>query len=208
MIPPELEELRPTRQATLELTAGLTQEQLDFSPAQGKWSIGEVMDHVPMVEASLRGEIEQLIELAEAGKRPVIRRSFKELDISVGPLPKSLLPFFEIPFTIASFFTPKAVTEYLAGARWLHFQNPESAEPRPGRPGDQLRQELRESVDATEELIRNHPDVDYPNCIHHHPLMGRNTVPDMLRFMVGHEERHRKQIQDVLDHPNFPNSGG
>ena len=49
--------------------AALTQPQLDFSPRTGRWSIGEVLDHLLLVEAAYRSEIAQLVELQRSGRR-------------------------------------------------------------------------------------------------------------------------------------------
>ena len=204
MIPKELEVLRPTRERTLAATHDLDQAQLDFSPGAGKWSVGEILDHVVLVETLLRADIGALIGLATEGKETVLRRSFADLDITIAPLPKALLPWLEIPFKVSAFFTPKPVLEFLARSRWMPFRNPESATPRPRRPAAELRRALRDSCAATEELITDHPDVDYPRLIHRHPLMGANNVPDILRFLVSHEQRHQAQIQDVLRTPGMP----
>ena len=204
MIPKELDALRPTRERTLALTRDLTQEQLDFKPAPDKWSAGEVLDHIPLVEGSLRKEIEILIELAEEGRATTIHRGFDQLDISVGPIPKSLLKFFTLPFTLSSMMTPKPVLEYLAKSRWIPFKNPEAAEPRPGRLRADLRRDLAESLQTSLDLIESHPDIDYPELVLRHPLMGSNSVPDILRFLVSHEQRHQAQIRDVLATSGFP----
>lgn len=208
MIPQELDDIRPERQRTLDLVADLTQRQLDFSPAAGKWSVGEVLDHIPRVETSLRGEIETLIELARQGQETVVRRSFRDLDISIAPIPKSMLPWLEIPFTLANLFTPRPVVEFLARSRWVPFRNPTAATPRHGRPAGDLRRDLLASCEATESLFTENPDVDYTDLVLRHPLMGANSVPDILRFLVSHEQRHQEQIRDVLRTPGMPGPEG
>lgn len=202
-MPQELDDLRPVRSRTLEITDGLSQQQLDYSPGR-RWSIGEVLDHVLLVEGMLRDEIERLIELAEAGKPTLLRRRGAELDISLGPVPKSLLPLFDLPLTVASALTPKPVLDFLAGARWLPIKNPVAATPRRGTPGDELRRELRDSPEAFAALLSAHPQIDYTKLVHRHPLMGANTVPEMLRFIANHERRHQLQIRDVLHDSGFP----
>ncbi|RMH23326.1 MAG: DinB family protein [Acidobacteria bacterium] len=204
MIPNELAALKPNRQQTLELVADLSQEQLDFSPAPGRWSVGEVLDHLILTEAINRADVEELIARAEAGESTVLRRTFADLDVSIAPIPKRLLPLFEIPFSLMSAVTPKSVTERLAAARWIPFKNPEAATPRPGRPGEELRRELEASCDALVQLIEAHPDLDYAKLIIRHPLLGTNSVVDLLRFVVNHERRHREQIKDVMNHTRFP----
>jgi hypothetical protein len=47
----DLDLLGTTRQRTLELSEGLTQAQIEFPPAAGQWSVGEVLDHLLLAEA-------------------------------------------------------------------------------------------------------------------------------------------------------------
>ena len=70
--------------------------------------MGEVLDHLVRVESTYRSEIAELIRLAESGQKPVLKRSFKDIDVSVFHIPKALLPFLEIPFTISSRLMPRA----------------------------------------------------------------------------------------------------
>ena len=49
-----------TRRKTLELAGSLTQEQMDFSPGRGKWSVGEVLDHLIQVDRVFRQELDEL----------------------------------------------------------------------------------------------------------------------------------------------------
>src|SRR5215813_7052693 len=89
---------RNTRLVTLGQVERLSQEQMDWQPAPRKWSIGEVVDHILLAEKFFRGEIAQLIALARAGRKPILRRSAADLNVALFFIPRSLLPFFSIPF--------------------------------------------------------------------------------------------------------------
>ena len=64
--------LGAARQRTLELMAGLTQVQIEFSPGPGHWSVGEVVDHLLRGEALNRRDIAELIDMAKNGRRPYL----------------------------------------------------------------------------------------------------------------------------------------
>ena len=61
-----LDELRTVRARTFALIEGLSQEQLDYVPAPGAWSVGEQVDHLILAEQVLRGDMAILIERAKA----------------------------------------------------------------------------------------------------------------------------------------------
>jgi uncharacterized damage-inducible protein DinB len=73
-VPQQLEAFREAREDTLQLAAPLSQEQLDRSPAPGKWSAGEVLDHLAKTDAMYRREIALLVDLARFGRRPSVKR--------------------------------------------------------------------------------------------------------------------------------------
>src|SRR5262249_18473100 len=160
-----------------------SQGQLDFSPAPGKWSAGEVLDHLPRVDGTYRSEIAELVRLATSGQKPVLKRSFQDIDVSIFHLPKALLPLFEIPFTSSSSLRPKAVGAFMAGSRATPIQHPASAPPVAGRPKADLEEGLRAALAAMEALFAAHPDLDYRQLIHKHPLFGVNDVPQMLEIL-------------------------
>src|SRR5437763_10427234 len=85
-----LEFLRTTRAHTLEIAQALSQRQMDYQSEAGKWSVGEVLDHLILGERLNLSYIAEVIGLKEAGQRPVLRLSFTDVDVSVAYLPKSM----------------------------------------------------------------------------------------------------------------------
>jgi hypothetical protein len=199
-----LEEFRGTRARTLTLVARLSQEQLDYAPAPSKWSAGEVLDHVLLAEGANRGQVAKLIELKRGGRRPELRLTFSDLNVSVAYVPRSALPLLETPLTILNMFVPDGLRNYLTRNRLVPFQNPDVAAPRRGRAAQRLCADLADSLRETGALLRNNPDLDYGEMIVQHPLLGRYDVPGLLRFMSAHEQRHQSQINDILSDPRFP----
>lgn len=203
-----LDEFAATRAQTLAMMNGLTQEQLEFVPAQNRWSIGEVLDHMLRAERVNREQVAQLIRLKREGKRPELRLTFSDLNISVPGLPGSLLPLFEAPLTLMNMFVPDSLRNYLTRTRLVSFRNPDAATPQASRPAAELRCDLIVSLEATKTLFQNNPDLDYEDMFVQHPLLGRYDVPGLLRFMSAHEHRHQSQIIDIKDSLPMPVSTG
>jgi uncharacterized damage-inducible protein DinB len=192
------------RQRTLKLVAGLTQVQIEFSPAAGQWSVGEMLDHLLLAEALNRREISELINLAKSGRRPYLKRTFADVNVSMAYIPKSLLPSLEVPFRLLSMVVPRSAREFLTRYRLVPAQSPDVGTPLKGRAIDELRQELRSSLQETEALFEANPTLDYQAMIQQHPLLGVNNVLQLLRIVALHEQRHQSQISDTLRHPGFP----
>lgn len=192
-----LDDFCATRARTLSLAGELTQEQLDFVPATNHWSIGEVLDHILLAERLNREQLARLIQLKREGKRPELRLTFSDLNVSVSGVPRSLLALFEAPLTLMNMFVPDSLRNYLTRTRVVSFRNPDPATPHAGRPAAELRGGLMAALQETERLFQNNPDLNYEEMFIQHPLLGRYDVPGLLRFMSAHEQRHQSQIASI-----------
>jgi len=198
-----LEMLRLTRVETLRLCSGISQSQSNFVPAMGKWSVGEVLDHLLLAEAFYRNIFGKLIHLQKSGQKPALYIGFSEVNTSIAFLPKTLLPMLEIPFTLFNMFVPNAVREIMTQFRLLPAQNPDLTTPQEGKPIQELREALSASYEETAALFRANPGLNYREMRHSHPLMGENNVLQSLRILALHEQRHQSQIQDILRSSRF-----
>ena len=199
-----LNELASARAQTLRLVAPLSQPQLDFAPRPGKWSIGEILDHLLLAEGLYRGEIARLIELKRAGRRPYIKRSFDDINVSPLHLPDVVLPWLTLPLAVMNIFVPAIVRELATEYIPLPMRNPDRATPRPRRRGEDLRAGLVSSLAETRALLATHADLDFREMVSEHPLMGASNVPQILTFLARHERRHQSQIGRVRADPRFP----
>ena len=199
-----LARVRATRTRTLELVAGLSQEQLGHAPAPGRWSAGEVLDHLVLTDRVYVRDVGELLALAAAGRGTRLRRTFADLNPSILFLPRSLLPALELPLTAMSRLLPTRLRDTLATARWFPAHHPDQAAPRPGRPAEELRRELAAGPVEIAALHAAHPDLDLDTLTHAHPLLGVHTLPQLLDFLADHETRHHGQLRDVLASPGFP----
>jgi hypothetical protein len=198
MFQPALQRFRQTRQQTLALVRELSQDELDRGPAPNSWSVGEVLDHLLLAEIFFRREIGELIERRKEGRSPLLWRGFKDLDISVGPIPKGLLPWLAVPLTLANLCVPAFVRDFLIRSRRIPGRHPTAATPRRGRRAADLRTELAASLAETEALFQAHPSIDFRALRYVHPLLGNNNVLDLLRIVTLHEERHQQRIAELV----------
>jgi DinB superfamily len=197
-----LELLHSTRAGTLRLCSAITQAQSEFAPP-GKWSVGEVLHHLLLAENLYRGNFAQLIELQKSGERPILRRSFADLNTSIAHIPKPILPMLEIPFTVMNMFVPSVVRETMMQFRLVPAQNPDVITPKKGQPVNDLRVALQASYDEMAALFNANPNLDYRGMTYQHPIMGSNNALQMMRIVALHERRHQSQIRDLLRLPQF-----
>jgi len=179
---------------------------MDFAPAPGKWSVGEVLDHLILGQRLNLCYITEVIGMKKAGHRPVLRLGFEDVDVSIVHVPKSILPALEVPFTILNIFLPASVRDLMTRYRLVPAQNSVLTTPRRSRPADELRGDLISSLRETEALLESNADLDFSEMLIQHPLLGNNDVPGLLRFLALHEQRHQSQIESVIRSPGFPGS--
>jgi uncharacterized damage-inducible protein DinB len=195
----EIASLERVRTETLKLVEGLSQEEFDWSPARDKWSIGEVLDHLLLAEQFFQRDLERFAEGARAGQPTHIRHTFRDLDIGLPLVPRSLLPVLELPLSLATAFLPAAALNVLTGARLFPMKNPSVAEPRRGRPAEALRQELWDSCGQTIQFLQQLSPSDASRMTVSHPMLGTRTVPELIRFVIEHERRHQGQVVNLKE---------
>jgi hypothetical protein len=189
---------RSVRQHTLALIQPLSQAQLGYSPGAGRWSVGEVADHVVLAHALILEDIAELIRLKRAGRPAVITRTFANMDAAPACIPRFFLPMLEIPFSISSVLVPQSIRISLIRQRWIPFRAASQAVPSKGKLANHLRLELIGSLRETESLFAGNSSLDFSDTLHSHPLLGRNDVLGLLRLSASHEQRHQSQIEDTL----------
>src|SRR5436853_84896 len=141
----------------------------------GKWSAGEVLHHLLLAENLYRGNFAQLIELQKSGQRPILRRSFADLNTSIAHIPKPILPMLEIPFTVMNMFVPSVVRETMMQFRLVPAQNPDVITPKKGQPVNDLRVALQASYDEMAALFNANPNLNYRGMTYQHPIIGSNN---------------------------------
>jgi hypothetical protein len=67
-----------------------------------------------------------------------------------------------------------------------------------------LREDLAAALAETEAFFRMPMPPNVNQLTINHPIMGNNTIPQLFRIMIAHEERHQGQMSNVRAHKNFP----
>ena len=204
MVKEELTQLHAGRSRTVAMIQDLSQEQLDYVPQPGQWSVGEQVDHLVLAERVLRRDMAILIERAKAGQTPYLYRSFAEFNARPAFLPQCALPWLEAPLSVFTMAIPASAREYVVRNVPFPAQAPDVMLPHRGRMKAELCEELGTMLCETEALFAANPSLDYDHMRHQHPLFGIQTVPQLVRILWLHEQAHQEQIASILANPQFP----
>lgn len=203
MIEKELQNFRLVRETTIRLFERLGQQQIDFKPSSDKWSVGETLDHILLSGQVGIGHLQTLFDLYRSGREPFLNLTFTDINVAPIFIPKSFLPFFEIPFAVSSAFTPQCVKDLIIGNRLFAAKNPDVAEPRPGRSAAELINDLNNSGREMENLFAANSDLNFRELKISHPVFGTYDAPGYLRFIAQHEQRHQAQITEIIADARF-----
>ena len=199
----EFDDAREIRRETLRLVEGLDQEQSEWRPAADKWSVGQVLDHLLKLDELIVRELEVAINQRRRGLA-FVYRGLADIDTTVPWVLRPVLPFFEVPFGVFNAVVPQSLRNAFTGNRSVPLQAPGVIAPRFGRPIERLRRELDETFDELEQQQNDDPDTDLDRVYYYNPITGLNSVAGLYKFVSNHEERHQKQLREILDSESFP----
>src|ERR1041385_1207631 len=91
----------------------LLQIQVDRTPPDGGWSIGEVLHHLLLIETRIRGAMRQLIEQSRATGRAEITWTFADNSTAPVWFPRAVLPLLSPAFTLFNLFLPRLLFEFI-----------------------------------------------------------------------------------------------
>ena len=154
---------------------GLSDAQLGFRPAPGRWSIGEILDHLCLAERAMIRSISRLLQQA-AGRGQIAEPGSMET-----PSHTIDLDLYNRP----------------AGA-------PESVLPSPDRPLERLLAGLDESRERLQEVTRRAEGRVVGNVTLPHFQLGEINFYQWLAVQGAHEAKHTAQIRQIKADPAFP----
>jgi hypothetical protein len=154
---------------------GLSEAQLAFEPSPGKWSIGEILDHLSLAEMSIARVASRLLQ--QAAGRGLIGEPG-----SMEPPPHQI---------------DRKVFNAPAGA-------PESVLPSPGRPLPRLLAGLEESRERLLEVSNRADGRVVGNVTIRHFQLGELHFYQWVALEGAHESKHLAQIRRIKSHPTFP----
>lgn len=166
--------LADSRDHMMDVLDGLTDEQLDFKPTPESWSIAECVEHLATTENAFGGMIQQTV--AEGGN-PALKDSVKLTD--------------EQLYNIIIDRSNKVKT-------------PEPFEPS-GQFGshEETVKAFKEKRNAHIEYVKT-TDDDLRNRFNSNLPFGTVDAYQLIIFAAGHSERHTLQMEEVMNHDEFP----
>jgi uncharacterized damage-inducible protein DinB len=167
--------LKDSQQETLEALEKLSDEQLKFKAAPGKWSILEVAEHIMLAEGLLFGAVERALasqpnpewETKTKGKTEFLEKAIVSRERKV-QAPESIVPSGKLSRT-------ELIAKYKeARAKTLKF------------------------AEETQLAVKSHT-LDHP-----FPVFSTLNAYQWLIYVPLHNMRHNQQIAEVKANPNFP----
>jgi hypothetical protein len=164
-----------TRQALLGEVRDLTEAQLAFQPAPGKWSIGEILDHLSLAEQSIARVAARMLQ--QAAGRGLIGE------------PGGLEP------------APHQIDQAIYG---LPAAAPESVRPVAGHPLPRLLAGLEESRQRLLEVSSRADGRVVGQVTIRHFQLGELQFYQWLALPAAHEAKHLAQIRRIKAQADFP----
>ncbi len=162
------------------LVAGLDEEQLNWIPEPGAWSIALCLDHLAVTNREFRPYLEKA--LAKAQRRGASGKPYRPT------------------------WMGKWLINTLDQEGGRKFKAPKNFQP-PARPAagalDRFLEEQRQVTSLVERSRRSDTDVTLRSPVT--PLM-RYSLADAFEVIVAHDRRHLRQAQRVKDSQDFPHS--
>ena len=150
------------------LTQGITVDDLARRPAEGKWSVAEILEHLSLTYS---GTVKNLARTLDAGK-------------TLGGVP-----------TLKQRFRTMLVTDfgYIPSGR----KSPEAAKPR-GMPSEQILESFKSRIVEMDEVIQACENkFGKRSLVSDHPILGPFTVEQWRKFHWVHGRHHIKQIEQM-----------
>lgn len=173
-----LDQLDASRDRILRTVEGLSPEQWVFRPAEGRWSIGECLEHIVRVENRVRDLIAN--KLREEKPQPEKRLSAEQAKARDEEATKVVLDRS----------TPRQAPEPV---------RPTGLWPAP----DDLLAEFRRSRSATSEFAAS-TQSDLRSHFHPHGALGEIDCYQWMILLSLHGARHAEQMEEIKSAPGFP----
>jgi hypothetical protein len=200
----EADRFRLVREQTLTILAQVNAEQALWSPRKGVWSIAQIADHLLLTEEMYREQFRRLIQMAREGRGSTIEISLKEVDVALAAIPREVVPLLELPLRMFNLFVPHVLRETMVRYPIVAALNPRSSQPRDGLIVGKLSEDLAAALAETESFFQTPMPPNIHELTINHPVLGNNTIPQLFRIVIAHEERHQGQMSDVRAHASFP----
>jgi hypothetical protein len=164
-----------------EKFSGLTESQLNWKPEPAKWSIAQCLDHLIVSNKTYYPSFEKLISHS-------YRLSFFQ----------KLNPFKKLPGPL--------MVRSMSSESKKTFKSPKIFEPTSSNISPRIVSDFINHQEEMKKYYQRLGQLDTKNLIMASPVSGfiTYTLSDGMQLLAVHEQRHLKQAENVLNHPNFP----
>lgn len=167
--------LKASKQDLIKAVKGLSEEQLNFKPAEDKWSVKECVYHIALSEANLRQWIDGTVKApANPEKKADIKVTDDQVMKGISDRSNKVKTFEALE--------PKS-------AKWSTMEEAL-------KDFGTNRESLIDYVKTTQDDLRGHITPQTP--------MGPLDAYQLILFLSSHSTRHILQINEVKADPGFP----
>ena len=159
------------REKTKQLVADLTDEQTAFLPENEKWTIAHIIEHIAIVQDGMTKISAKLLTQAQAAGRTADGMA-----------------------RLSDNFVQKA-----AEAKTLKFEAPDRIHPTGNQTIEESLKKMDETREKLEDLRPLFESVECSDFKFPHPFMGELTAHEWLTLVGGHEARHLRQIENIIE---------
>lgn len=165
------------RQSLLDSVSGLSAAQLEYRPADGEWSIEDILHHLAISDEANIKLTSMMLKQAEEKKLPA------------DPTPdESVLDSLDS----------------LKGRLAQRVKAPDRVAPRSHLPAAESLARLEASRTKLTDAIEQLASYDLAQLSWPHPLLGDLNLYQWLMMAGRHESRHTAQIDRIKSGPEFP----
>ena len=167
----KLEKINGELDDLVEYLKSYSNEQLNHRPAEGVWSVIDVMHHLMRAEKLSHNYVKKKLSYGGSFKKAGLVSSWRLFILN---------SYLRLPF---KFKAPELVSQ-------VHFPD--------NNDFNELQEEWRAQRKSLLSFLEEQPEELFDKEIYKHPIAGRVTLGGMVDFFTAHFQRHRKQIYRTI----------
>ncbi len=164
-------EVREARDSLRAAWDSVPERWRTIPPGEGRWSPAQILEHVALVQASVVGILERLLEAVDEG----------------GPAPAS-----------EALARAASMDRFGLLNRGFKATAPDFAQPARIPDSEEAFRSLEGGTRTLESLADRYWGTDLTAAVQRHPVLGRMTGYQWFRFVPQHEARHVLQLREAL----------
>ncbi len=145
-------------------------DDLNWKPGEGKWSVLQIMEHLILAESLSQQYLEKKLSFDPKLKNANILSAMRSMFISF---------YLNTPIKVKA---PAAVLESLPEKSTFW----------------ELVKQWKQNRENLETFLNSLPPEIFKKQVYKHPLGGRLSIGNMMTFHKNHFKRHKRQIENIL----------